>query len=180
MYDSSGLLVRTQSAGSAGALVTAVSWSPQPYDPGKGPLQLEAAGWTYDFDGLDGSGAVLRNGVYLFVLESRQGGAGDSVKFQVTVVGEGGVGVILIAAPNPARAGSGSVSISWRPAGQAVELKIYDLNGGLVRDLGTSLSPAAWNLEGPGGARAADGIYLITARVPGQRSPQCFKFALLR
>lgn len=158
-----------------------VDWSPQPYNPGAGPLELSGGAWSFDYDGMDASGAVLRNGVYLFVLESAQGSSSASVKFQVTVLGDGAQGISqLLAAPNPVHAGSVSVDIQWQPATQAVELKIYDLNGGLVRDLGTGPSPASWDLRSGGGTKAADGIYIISARIPGERSPACFKLMLAR
>ena len=180
VYDSSGLLLRTVSAGNAAAALQSLAWSPQPYDPGKGPLLLSDGAWSFSYDGKDGSGAVLRNGVYLLVLDSRQGSTVTKTQAEVTVIGNGGVAVTLMAGPNPLRGGADTVTIAWQPAAQPVELKVYSLYGGLVASLGVQTSPAMWNLRSAGGAPAADGVYLITARVPGQRSPQCFKLMVAR
>ena len=180
VFDSSGLLLRSVSAGNASAVLQSFAWSPQPYDPGKGPLLLSDGAWSFSYDGKDGSGAVLRNGVYLLVLESRQGSTVTKTQAEVTVIGNAGDAVALMAGPNPLRGGADSVTIAWQPAAQPMELKVYSLNGGLVASLGVKTSPATWNLRSAGGTSAADGVYLITVRAPGQRNPQCFKLAVLR
>jgi hypothetical protein len=181
IYDSTGVLVRSVAAGSASASVRSASWSPQPYNPSDGPLTLSAGGWTFRYDGLDASGAVLRNGVYLFVLQSSQGGAVSKDSFQVTVLGNGGGQVSIFAAPNPVRPGTAvKAVIYWHPPAQGVDLRIYDLSGGLVRDFGLSTSPLAWDLKGGAGREVAAGLYFVCARVPGQRDPQCFKLMVAR
>ena len=177
VYDSANLLVRQVPAGSSAALLGAVSLSQSPYDPGQGPLLLSQGAWAFAFDGKDGSGAVLRNGLYILVLESRQGGASATVRVQVQVLGKGGPSVSLAAAPNPSH--GSPVTLRWLPALPA-ELKVYGLGGALVRDLGTVGPPQAWNLDGPGGAPVSAGLYLVSARVPGQREPSFFKIAVLR
>ena len=181
IYDSAGLLVRSLAAGSAPAPVTAVSLSAQPYNPGNGALILSQGGWTFAFNGLDASGAVLRNGVYLFELQNQaHGSAGPTLKFQVTVIGKGGEGVILLAAPNPVHAWQDLVTIQWQPADQPLDVRIYGLNGDLVRSLGISTPPVAWNLRSGDNEKAADGIYFVGARVPGQRNPAFFKLMVAR
>jgi hypothetical protein len=181
IYDSSGLLVQSLSTGSAGSALTAVAISSNPYNPGTGSLLLSDGGWTYSFDGRDSTGAVLRNGIYLFVVASQEGGKQiGSVEFQVTVLGNGGAGVTLLVAPNPVHSSAEYVSIQWQPAGQVVELKIYDLPRGLVRGLGTCSSPAVWDLRTGGGEKVGDGIYIVSARVPGQRKPTLFKLMVAR
>ena len=172
--------MRSLAAGQAPAPVQAVQWSPQPYNPQAGPLVLSHGSWTFAFDGKDSGGEFLRNGVYLFKLLSVQGTSNFSVDFQVTVIGGGGFMVSLLAAPNPLRPPADSVSIQWQPRTQVVELKIYSLSGSLVRDLGQAVSPAAWDLRSASGRPVADGVYWISARVPGRRSPQFFKLMVAR
>lgn len=181
VYDSSGLLVQSLSGGTAAAALTSISVSSNPYNPGTGPLLLSQGGWTFSFPGVDSTGSVLRNGIYLFVVVSQEGGKQvGSVEFQVTVLGSGGEGVDLLAAPNPVHSSSGYVSIQWQPAGQVVELKIYDLPRGLVRNWGVCSSPVTWDLRTGSGEKVGDGIYVISARVPGQRKPTLFKLMVAR
>jgi hypothetical protein len=181
VYDSAGLLVRTLQAGSAPAALSLVQTSADPYNPATGPLILSQGAWSFSYDGDDGSGAVLRNGVYLFVVQSQQGGGVvGTVKFQVTVIGNGGAGVVLVAVPNPVRSSAEEVSVQWQPSNQVVELKVYDLARGLVRSLGDTSSPAQWNLRTGDGEKVADGVYFISARIPGQRRPTLFKLVVTR
>jgi hypothetical protein len=177
VYDSANLLVRQVQAGSSPVLLSGVSLSQSPYDPGQGPLLLSQGAWSFAFDGLDASGAVLRNGLYILVLESQQGGASSTVRVELQVLGKGGGSVVLSAAPNPS-AGT-PVALRWLPA-VPVELKIFSFSGALVRDLGVAQPPQAWNLESSGGAPVSGGIYLVSARVPGQREPRWFKVAVVR
>lgn len=138
---------------------------------------LSDGAWSYSYKGLDHNGAVLRNGVYLFVVQMQGGG---SVQKQLRVLGAGAGRLSLNAGPNPLRPGTGSVSISWTPP-QSVELKVFALDGSLVRDFGAvPLPPVSWDLRSSGGNLAANGIFVITARVPGERSPQTFKLLLAR
>jgi hypothetical protein len=179
VYDSSGLLLRSADAGRAAGALGTLSAAPQPFDPGKGTLAISDGTWTYAFDGKDSSGAVLRNGVYLFVLEF-SGPSGGTAQVQVQVVGSGGTGVNIFAAPNPARPSSGKVSIYWSPVVR-VELKVYELGGGLVQDFGlTGVPPMVWDLKTASGQPVANGIYVVSARVPGERSPRVFKLMVAR
>jgi len=157
-----------------------LTWSPQPYDPAAGSLLLSDGPWSYAFDGKDGNGDLLPDGVYLLEIVS-QGGSGTSmVKTEITVIGSEGVGIDqLTVAPNPARSPANGVLIQWRPATQKAELEVYDLDGGLVRSFGQTVSPVTWNL-GSGDRQVAGGVYVICARVPGQKLPAFFKLAVIR
>lgn len=179
VYDSSGLLLRTVAAGNAAAALGEVDAAPQPFDPGKGLLTLSQGGWSYGYDGKDNSGAVLRNGVYLLSVES-VGPSTGKASVQIQVVGSGGMGVALVVAPNPARPGVDLVRLYWSPLIR-VELKVYALDGELIRDLGLSgLPPQDWDLRGASGQPVANGIYVVNARVPGERSPRSFKLMVAR
>jgi hypothetical protein len=180
IYDSSGVLVRTLSIGTTGAALHSFTWAPQPYNPTAGPLLLSEGSWSYDYDGKDGNGSYLLNGVYLFVIVSQQGSSTVTVQTEITVIGSTGLGLQLTAAPNPVRASTNQVFIQWQPAAQSADLRIYDLVGGQVRAFGTVSSPAVWDLRTAGGAPVADGVYVISARVPGQKKPAFFKFAVIR
>jgi hypothetical protein len=62
-----------------------------------------------------------------------------------------------------------------------VELKVYSLDGQLVRDFGTpGLPPTNWDLATGSGVSVANGIYVLQARVPGERSGQFFKLMVAR
>ncbi|HTA16775.1 MAG TPA: hypothetical protein VK786_03410, partial [bacterium] len=105
----------------------------------------------------------------------------STVKAEITVIGSEGVGIKqLSAAPNPARSPGNGVLIQWRPATQKVELEVYDMDGGLVRSFGESLSPVTWNLGTGGGRQVAAGVYVVCARIPGQKLPAFFKLAVVR
>jgi hypothetical protein len=177
IYDSAGIEVFSAPAGNSVAPLGGLNASQDPWDPATGALILSDGAWSFSYAGLDHNGTVLRNGVYLFVVEMQSGG---SVQKQLRVLGAGAGRVALNAGPNPLRPGPGSVSISWSPA-LAVELKVFALDGSLVRDFGTvPLPPVAWDLRSSGGGLVANGIYVITGRVPGERSPQTFKLLLAR
>jgi hypothetical protein len=175
VYDSGGLLMRQLGAGSVAAPLTTVSLSQNPYDPGSGPLVISHGAWTFQYNGRDASGAELRNGLYLLVL-SFSGGS-STIKIQLQVLGEGGNGVELSAGPNPCQ--GSNVQLRWFPAVPA-EVTVHGQDGSLVRDLGLRLPPLTWNLATADGRQVSAGIYLIGARVPGQRSPSFFKLAVLR
>jgi len=179
VYSSSGLLLRILSIGTTGAALRSLTWSPQPYNPAVGPLLLSDGAWSYAFDGKDAKGDLLQNGVYLLEIVSRQGSGTSTVEIQITVVGSEGGGLELTAAPNPARSGSGVV-IQWRPATQKVDLEIYDMDGGLIRSFGELSSPLVWPLRTGGGEQVAGGVYVICARIPGQKLPAFFKLAVVR
>jgi hypothetical protein len=177
LYDSGGLLVFEAPAGAAGAALGGVRLSQEPWDPSQGPLILSWDAWSHSFDGLDASGAVLRNGAYLLVLESAGGG---NVQAQLRVIGTGSGLVSLRAGPNPLRPGQTQLRITWSPL-MALELKIYTLSGDLVRDLGrAALPPLTWDLRNASGSLVANGIYIVIARVPGERQPQFFKLMVAR
>jgi len=179
VYDSSGLLLRSTPAGTAAALVTAVSFSQSPYDPGLGPLGLSQGPWAFYYDGLDASGSVLRNGMYLFVIHSQMGSQSKDLSVQVRVLGRGAAGVTLVAAPAPVPVGGGPLRVQWLPA-VAVQLSLHGLDGGLVRDFGLVAPPLNWDLRASGGAAVAPGVYLLSARVPGQRDGRLLKVAVTR
>lgn len=176
LYDSSGLLVYEGSAGSSGAALTDVSLSAEPWDPAQGPLVLTQGAWSFSYDGLDSSRTQVRNGVYLLVLENQDG---SKVQKQLQVLGAGAGQVSLLAGPNPVGPKDRQVLIRWRPI-TALELKIYSLDGGLVRDFGHAAPPQLWDLQQSSGAAVAGGIYVITARIPGERTPQFFKLMVVR
>jgi hypothetical protein len=143
-------------------------------------LLLSSGSWSFGYDGKDAGGNVLLNGVYLVEVVSQQaGGATTTTKVEITVLGGPGSTVSLVVAPNPAHLQGGSVMIEWQPVTQTADVKVYDLDGGLVRELGTSASPATWDLRTAGHGQAAMGVYFITARIPGQKRPACFKLALV-
>jgi hypothetical protein len=156
-----------------------LAWSPQPYNPTAGPLLLSDGAWSYAFDGKDSNGDLLQDGVYLFEIVSRQGNSTSTVEAEITVIGSAGGDLGLTAAPNPARSGSGIV-IQWRPASQRVDLEIYDMDGGLVRSFGELSPPAVWTQRTGGGQEVSGGVYVICARIPGQKQASFFKLAVIR
>lgn len=181
VYNSSGLLLRSLSIGTNSAPLQSLTWSPQPYDPAAGPLLLSDGSWSYAFDGKDANGDQLLDGVYLLEIVSQEGSGTSTVKAEITVIGSEGAGINqLTAAPNPARSPGNGVLIQWRPATQKVELEIYDMDGGLVRSFGASVSPVTWSLGTGGGKQVSAGVYVICARVPGQKLPAFFKLAVVR
>lgn len=160
-----------------GALVS-FNLSQDPWDPATGPLTLSApAQWSFAFDGKDSDGALLRNGVYLLVVESQ---GSSPQQRQLRILGAGQGRSALSAAPNPVRPGQTAVRLDWG-GGAPVELKVYTLDGALVRDLGLASSPPLWwDLRTGQGAWTSNGIYVVTARVKGERSPQSFKLLVAR
>ncbi len=177
IYDSSGLLVLDREAGFADVAPTALSLSPDPWDPAKGALVLSHAAWSLAYDGKDGSGAQLRNGVYLLVIESA---GGATVRASLRVLGAGSGRVSLVAGPNPVLPQDRQIRISWAPI-TIVELKVYSLDGSLVRDLGGAAAPPLyWDLRSAAGEPVAGGIFVVSARIPGERQPQTFKLRVVR
>jgi hypothetical protein len=175
VYDSGGLLLRQLSAGSVAAALTAATLSQDPYDPGSGPLLISHGPWSFSYNGRDASGAELRNGLYLLVLSFS--GSSSTLKIQLQVLGKGGGGVVLSAAPNPCQ--GPVVILRWLPA-VPVQVTVHGQDGALVRDLGLRSPPLAWNLAASDGRPVSAGVYLVGARIPGQRSPSYFKLAVLR
>jgi hypothetical protein len=160
--------------------LTSFDVSGETYDPSTGMLVLSAAGWSYSFDGRDSQGEVLRNGAYVLELESHSGGQVVKARHTVQVVGAGAPMVSLAVGPNPLRPGAQNMVIQWQPA-VPVDLKIYNLDGELVRDLGRlAAGPAVWDLRSQAGVPAGNGIYWVTARRPGERHPSLFKQVLAR
>lgn len=176
LYDSSGLLVYEGPAGSSSAALTDVVLSAAPWDPAQGPLLLTQGTWSFSYDGLDSSRTRIRNGVYLLVLENQDG---SKVQKQLQVLGAGAGQVSVLAGPNPIGPKDRQVIIRWTPI-TTVELKIYSLDGGLARDFGHAVPPQIWNLQLSNGQSVAGGIYVITARIPGERTPQFFKLMVVR
>jgi regulation of enolase protein 1 (concanavalin A-like superfamily) len=175
VFDSSGVQVYTGPAGSAPAFPSSLNVSSDPWDPAQGPLQIGDGTWTFTYSGLGSDGAVLRNGVYLLVVE----GGGGSIQRTIQIVGAGLKGVELVAAPNPLQAGVAGLSIRWQPS-VVVELAAYGLDGALIRDFGKVSSPYFWDLKTASGRSVADGIYLLGARLPGERRPRFFKVMVVR
>jgi hypothetical protein len=171
------LLVRKVAAGSSYGEISALTAFPQPYAPEAGPLVLRQGAWSCSFDGKDSNGAYLGNGVYL--LELSEGGSVEA-RLQITVGGAGGGVSGFVVAPNPVRSGQEAVNIAWAPASTAAELRVYSFSGGLVRNLGSQTAPWRWDLRTSTGQAVADGIYFITARVPGDVAPQVIKLAVAR
>jgi hypothetical protein len=179
VYDSSSVLLRTLPAGSADAPVQSAQWGPKPYNPEQGPLTLSSGAWTFTYDGKDGSGEDLSNGIYMLVIESQQGSSLTTTKVQITVVGGMGIMLKVIAVPNPAHSG-GSVTILWEPSTQPGEVLIHTLDGKFVRSLGIGQSPMTWNLRSGSGEPMSDGIYLVSVRIPGQRDRHWFKLMIFK
>ena len=177
VYDSSGWLLRELSAGVSRRPVRSFGAWPQPYDPSLGPLHLGDGDWSFGYDGRDAKGAELASGVYQLALVDAAG-AVQALK-TVEVLGAQGAALAMKAGPNPLRAGDAQVRVTWDPA-LAADLRVYDQAGQLVRDLGTAAPPRAWDLRGAGGAAVADGVYVVTARLPGQRASQACKLAVAR
>jgi hypothetical protein len=167
--------MRQFSAGTVGAPLPGVTLSQNPYDPGGGPLFISQGLWSCGYDGRDASGAMLRNGLYLMVLSFS--GSSSTVKVQLQVLGKGGGGLALSAGPNPCV--GPSVVLRWFPT-VAAEITVHGLDGELVKDLGLRVQPMVWDLTGSDGRPVSAGIYLVGARVPGERSPSYFKLAILR
>ena len=180
IYDSSGLLLCSLAAGTAANFIGAVNVSQSPYDPSQGPLVLSQGAWAFSYNGLDAGGAVLRNGIYIFVVHSQLAGASKDLSLQVRVLGGGGSGVTLLVAPQPAVVGGPALQIEWQPAATALQLELHSLDGGLVRDFGLVLPPVVWDLRGAGGSSVSAGIYLLSGRVPGQRGGRLLKVAVAR
>jgi hypothetical protein len=176
VYDSSGLMVAQVDLGPAPAVPSTVSLSADPWDPSQGPLILSNGAWSAQYNGVDSSGAVLRNGVYLLDLS---GPSGASVHTSMKVLGTGGGRVSLIAGPNPLRPGAAAILINFSPI-TLVELKIYGLDGGLIRDLGVVAPPVTWDLRTQQGDAVANGLFIVSARLPGERQPQTFKLMVAR
>jgi hypothetical protein len=181
IFDSSGLELRNIAAGMATApLTSAFKVSVDPYDPSVGGLVLSEGAWSYSFDGRDSHGEVLPNGAYVFELESNQGGTVTKVRRTLQVVGSGVPMVEVLAGPNPLRPGALQVIIQWKPS-VPVDLKIYNLNGELVRELGRVVGgPVDWDLRTQTGVPVGNGVYWISARRPGERLPRLFKLMLAR
>jgi hypothetical protein len=95
------------------------------------------------------------------------------------VLGTGGGRVSLIAGPNPLRPGADAILINFSPI-TLVELKIYGLDGGLIRDLGVVAPPVTWDLRTRQGEAVANGLFIVSARLPGERQPQTFKLMVAR
>ncbi len=161
----------------ADAALVDVTLSQDPWDPGAGPLRLSSGAWSFDLSGRSGPNGPILNGVYLLVVESR---GGSPVQKPLRVVGKASGKVAVVAGPQPLRRGDRWLSIHWRPM-TLVELKVYSLDGSLVRDLGAQpVSPVVWDLRNGNGNEVAGGVYLLSVRIPGESSPQWRKITIGR
>lgn len=182
IYDQAGLLVRSLSGGTGPLPVLALNLSANPYDPSQGLLLMSDGAWSLAFDGRSDTGALLQGGIYQVLVESAKPGESRTVSAVLTVVGGSGSGISSLRAwPNPLRPGSGALlRFSWLPATE-VEIGIYNLAGELVLDLGRKgLPPASWDARIPGGAKVGSGIYLLRARIPGERKAAMAKIVVLQ
>ena len=146
----------------------------------KGPLTLSSGAWSVDFDGKRDDGTPLSGGIYLVEVISQRSGQTDvRVERQLAVAPEGqGRPDSFLAAPNPAR--SGPLWLAWQPA-MELQIRVYSINGELVRDLGLcSGGRAHWDLANGNGTQASGGIYLIQAGKPGERLSNVVKVAVVR
>lgn len=173
LYDSAGTLALRTQAGLAATGISGLRLSAQAWDPGLGRLHLSSGSWDYDYDGRDSSGQPLPNGVYWLSVKA-EGGSSSSA--YVTVLRSGSRTLDAYAGPNPAGKGSRFVAIRWSPLSAAVDIKVFSLAGELTSDLGRAQGgKAIWNI-----GQTANGIYLISLKLAGERRPQFLKIAIAR
>lgn len=181
IYDSAGALVKSFSAGSSPAAISSPSVSEASWDPTAGPLVMSSQGWSASYDGRSQSGDALPNGSYMAVIRSENGGTIQNAQVTFSIFRSNPPGLsVLIAAPNPAGKGASRIQIAWQPA-REVEIQAYNLAGEMVQDLGRhAASPIQWELGGASGQPLAGGIYVIRARIPGEKRGVTAKWVLLR
>jgi hypothetical protein len=177
-----GQLIYETTAGFAPAAIGTLAFSSDPWDPGIGLLTVSEGSWSFALDGLDSTGAEIPNGVYIVEASSVNGAQSYTQTSQVTLIRGDPVNITgLNAAPNPVLPGNLAIFIWWNPV-PVVDVQIYNNAGELVRTLmrGSARSSAWWDMKDSGGATVANGIYLVYARVPGQRRGAAFKVAISR
>ena len=181
IFDPSGNLVKTIGLGQLSQLIGSFSASPQPWDPGQGPLTLRDGAWSYSLDGRGKDGSPMDSGAYLLEIDSQLGGQSSTAKLMVSVLPGASGGLWLEAAPNPVTRGQSRVFISWSAPGP-VEISVYDLAGSLVQTLSaeSGVSSLFWDLQGPSGKPVSNGIYVLLLRQPGLRSAKAVKMAVAR
>ena len=180
ILDASGAVLRNLDGGLSDHAINSPQLAKSVFDPYLEPLKISDGSWSLAYDGKDASSMVLANGNYVVEISSQQGGASSSVILHFTVLSNPQPLSSGLLAPNPVQKGQSFVLISWAPS-QAVEIRVYDGSGSLVRSFAPgSLPPLAWDLRTDGGSQAADGIYIVSIRVPGQRHSRLFKLAVTR
>ena len=150
--------------------------SVNPWDPAKAPLLLRCGAWNGSYDGKDSAGSYLSNGNYMLELRSENAGQVVLAAQSVTVLRSTLPQVAGLAWPNPVPRGSETLQFAWSPAGQDVDVFIYDGMGECVGKLGRLQGgKGTWTLK-----QMANGIYFLALRVPGERQPRFLKVALAR
>ncbi len=168
------------SAGSAGQLIGEFSLGSEAWDAEAGPLQLLALGFSATYLGLDSSGHELPSGVYLLVLESKQGANVQEAQKTVVLLRQSGASLSVLVVPNPVPKGTGSVDLYYAPVG-VIWAEVYNLAGERLLDLGRhEQGRVSWDLKTRQGQSVATGIYFITLRRDGDRKPYVARMAVLR
>jgi hypothetical protein len=180
IYDANGALLYQSQAYSSDHLVTDATLAPGPFDPQLGPLAINSGDWKASYSGRDSQGNFVPNGTYEMEIKSDSGPKHAELKVIFTVLNDSGPGISLVIGHNPVMPGANFVVINWVPA-QPVELSVYDSAGELIRDFAPGpMPPATWDLKTSSGKPAGEGIYVVVARIPGQRARTPFKLALVR
>lgn len=176
VYDSSGMLLRTQGLAAAPSAITAFSAGSNPWDPSQGALALSSGNWSSSFDGKDSNGDFLAAGSYLLELGSSGGGGTQRATLNITVLRSQNLVSSAMAWPNPAPRGATALDFGWAPMSQDVECRIYNQAGELMLELGLLHGGKGhWELK-----NASDGVYFVALKIPGERRPRLLKVALAR
>jgi hypothetical protein len=153
---------------------------PEVFDPFSEQLHIEDGAWTAAYDGKDGQGHGLANGIYMLVISSDSAGSSHSSQIAFRVLGKPKPISSGFLAPNPVLGTQNQVWIHWQPS-QPVEIRVYDAAGSLVKSFAPGLlPPLSWDLRVSSGLEASNGTYLVAIRVPGERHARVFKLALAR
>lgn len=144
--------------------MTLSNFAPNPNGPG-GTITIFLNGqtvgvWNATTDG----GALVPNGFYHFVLvEHTSDGTTVQMERDAFISTFHGESVFLVAAPNLVRFGNVvdfNASFAGIPADNQSKIKIYSMNGELVRMLVLSLGTASWDIRNNSGQAVASGLYL--------------------
>jgi hypothetical protein len=181
VFDRSGVLVRTLDAGHADFQITALVFSSSPFDPSKGPLIISQAGWGVAFDGRADAGDLLPTGPYILKVTSSDASSTHDTQDSLVIMGnDSGALETVFVAPNPVLKTDNDLRIYWKP-GIDIDLEVYNQAGEKIRHFSFSgPAPAIWDLTTATGQVLSNGIYLIVARQPGQKTPKIFKFSIIK
>jgi len=150
-----------------------------------------AEGQSIIWDGLNSQGQMVSSGTYEIQVEVKtEQGYKVIASKTVSIISEGKGEVLGYTKiyPNPYKLSNAlsKAKIEWKNSGRGtVDIRIYNINGDLVRKIRTDLDKgiAEWDLKTSAGTMVSNGVYVIIIegkKETGEREIKKLKFSIIR